>query len=78
VPVAGVAEAVQGEERAKKRLLDRVLGVRGVAEPVAGGGEEGGVVRAHDLRERVRVAAAVCAHQADRAVLLDARGIRRR
>jgi hypothetical protein len=77
-PVAGVAEPVEGEQRAQQRLLDRVLGVVRVPEPVAGGGEERRVVLAHELREGVRVTAAVRGHQTDRGGLLDARGIRRR
>jgi hypothetical protein len=77
-PVTGVPEAVEREKRSKKGLLDGVLGILDVAQPMAGSREQRGVMGADDLGERLAVTPAVRGDQPDRAVLIDARDIGRR
>ncbi|MDA8317497.1 MAG: hypothetical protein M0010_20365 [Actinomycetota bacterium] len=77
-PIAGVPEVVQREQCTQQGLLDGVLRVLDVPQPMAGSGEQRGVVGPDDLGERLAVTAAVRDDESDRGGLVDARDIGRR
>jgi hypothetical protein len=77
-PVSGVPEVVQRKQCAQQGLLDGVLRVLDVPQPMAGSREQRRVVGPDDLGERLAITAAVRGDQSDRGGLVDARDIGRR